>query len=147
MYKNFKITEEEKQQILESHKKHGYKKPLNEQYEDESMGDDTNDGSEQDMTPSNGLVVEDHIYIPVESFTVYVTYKEEDGHEEVPVYVSRDENTGNPVFDVNENMMPEGGNPEDFINAVKQKMGENPFESLNYNGAVLNYETGETENF
>jgi hypothetical protein len=30
MYKNFKITEEEKKQILESHMSHGYKKPLNE---------------------------------------------------------------------------------------------------------------------
>jgi hypothetical protein len=30
MYKNFKITEEERQQILESHMSHGYKKPLNE---------------------------------------------------------------------------------------------------------------------
>lgn len=30
MYKNFSITEKEKQQILESHMKHGYKKPLNE---------------------------------------------------------------------------------------------------------------------
>jgi hypothetical protein len=29
MYKNFKITEEEKKQILESHMSHGYKKPLN----------------------------------------------------------------------------------------------------------------------
>ena len=30
MYKNFKITEEEKLQILEQHKKSGYGKPLNE---------------------------------------------------------------------------------------------------------------------
>lgn len=30
MYKNFKITEKEKQEILESHMYHGYKKPLNE---------------------------------------------------------------------------------------------------------------------
>lgn len=31
MYKNFNITEEEKKQILESHKRYGYGKPLNEQ--------------------------------------------------------------------------------------------------------------------
>jgi hypothetical protein len=31
MYKNFNITEEEKQQIMEMHKSHGYKQPLNEQ--------------------------------------------------------------------------------------------------------------------
>jgi hypothetical protein len=30
MYKNFNLTEEERQQIMESHKSHGYKKPLNE---------------------------------------------------------------------------------------------------------------------
>jgi hypothetical protein len=36
MYKNFKITEEEKKQILESHMSHGYKKPLNEQSNDDS---------------------------------------------------------------------------------------------------------------
>jgi hypothetical protein len=36
MYKNFKITEEEKKQILESHMSHGYKKPLNEQSDDDS---------------------------------------------------------------------------------------------------------------
>ena len=31
MYKNFSLTESEKAQILKQHKKHGYKKPLNEQ--------------------------------------------------------------------------------------------------------------------
>jgi hypothetical protein len=30
VYKNFKITEQEKQEILESHISHGYRKPLNE---------------------------------------------------------------------------------------------------------------------
>lgn len=30
MYKNFKLTEKERQQILESHMSHGYRKPLNE---------------------------------------------------------------------------------------------------------------------
>ncbi len=31
MYKNFNITEEERQQIMEMHQSHGYKKPVNEQ--------------------------------------------------------------------------------------------------------------------
>jgi len=31
MYKNFKLTESEREEILNSHKAHGYKKPLNEQ--------------------------------------------------------------------------------------------------------------------
>jgi uncharacterized membrane protein len=30
MYKNFNLTDEERQQIMEQHKSHGYKKPLNE---------------------------------------------------------------------------------------------------------------------
>jgi hypothetical protein len=30
MYKNFNITEKERQQILEQHKSHGYRRPLNE---------------------------------------------------------------------------------------------------------------------
>jgi hypothetical protein len=140
MYKNFNITEEERKQIMEMHQTHGYKKPLNEQYEDESMGDDTNDGSGQD------LEAEDIIYIPIRKFTIYVTSKEEDGFDEVPVIVSVDDE-GNPVFDVDDVMMPEGGNPEDFINAIKQKMGDHPFKSLNYHGAVLNYKTGETNNY
>lgn len=147
MYKNFNLTESEREQILKQHKKYGYKNPLNEQYEDESMGDDTNDGSEQDMGSSSyNLKVDDSIFIPVEGFTVYVSYTHEDGYDEVDVRVNQDED-GNPVFDVNDALMPEGGNPEDFINAIKQKMGDNPFESLKYHGAVLNYETGETENY
>lgn len=36
MYKNFKITEEERLQILESHMSHGYKKPLNEEMSPEN---------------------------------------------------------------------------------------------------------------
>lgn len=31
MYKNFNITEEERKQIMEMHKSHGYKQPINEQ--------------------------------------------------------------------------------------------------------------------
>ena len=35
MYKNFNLSEEEKKQILEQHKSHGYKKPISEQEIDE----------------------------------------------------------------------------------------------------------------
>lgn len=31
MYKNFSLTDKERKQILESHKSHGYRQPLNEQ--------------------------------------------------------------------------------------------------------------------
>jgi hypothetical protein len=36
MYKNFRLTEQEKKQILEQHKSHGYKSKVNEQ----EFGDD-----------------------------------------------------------------------------------------------------------
>jgi len=36
MYKNFNLTESEREQILNMHKEHGYKKPLNEDIEMES---------------------------------------------------------------------------------------------------------------
>ena len=39
MYKNFNLTDEERQQILEQHKSHGYKKPLSEQSQLQSMKD------------------------------------------------------------------------------------------------------------
>jgi hypothetical protein len=235
MYKNFNLTDKERQQILESHKSHGYKQPLKEQptmssklglsgYDnanDEIKGilldrhdgpvtdfvvisraiqlsskerrgynqynftaddianalhevleslkesggelssnefrhlevsENTHLGEQNDSdneTPNlDKLVVEDHIYVPIKSFTVYVLYKDgsDDVPEEVPVVVSRNEN-GEPVFNLDPVYLPDGGNSEDYINAVKQKMGENPFNELKYTGSVLNYETGETENY
>lgn len=40
MYKNFSLTESEKEQILNMHKNHGYKKPLNENKELSEMDDE-----------------------------------------------------------------------------------------------------------
>jgi hypothetical protein len=37
MYKNFNLTEQEKKQIMEMHKSHGYKKPLHENHHVENM--------------------------------------------------------------------------------------------------------------
>jgi hypothetical protein len=37
MYKNFNLTNEERKEIMESHKSHGYKKPLNEKISDEEI--------------------------------------------------------------------------------------------------------------
>ncbi len=55
MYKNFNLTDQERQQIMEMHESHGYKKPINEQHQpsnfkEEQMVDDENpegDVSEQ----------------------------------------------------------------------------------------------------
>ena len=38
MYKNFNLTESEKEEILNKHKAHGYKKPLNEEEDDDELG-------------------------------------------------------------------------------------------------------------
>jgi hypothetical protein len=37
MYKNFNLTESEKEEILNNHKEHGYKKPINEQMDGADM--------------------------------------------------------------------------------------------------------------
>jgi hypothetical protein len=37
MYKNFNLTDEERKEIMESHKSHGYKKPLNEKITDKEI--------------------------------------------------------------------------------------------------------------
>lgn len=49
MYKNFTLTESEREQILEQHKTHGYGKPLNEQFDDEF----------EDMVPDKEIDMED----------------------------------------------------------------------------------------
>lgn len=38
MYKNFNLTDEERKQIMESHKSHGYKKPISEIIRDKEYG-------------------------------------------------------------------------------------------------------------
>jgi hypothetical protein len=55
MYKNFTLTESEKEQILNMHKEHGYKKPLKE--DDQQMAmlqqatQEFNEKAEEDLTP------------------------------------------------------------------------------------------------
>lgn len=43
MYKNFNLTESEKEQILNQHKEHGYRKPLNEQEYDDMPTSDSHE--------------------------------------------------------------------------------------------------------
>ena len=55
MYKNFKLTDEERKQIMEMHKSHGYKKMINE--DDSQMAvlqqvtNDFNEKMDEDLTP------------------------------------------------------------------------------------------------
>lgn len=48
MYKNFTLTESEKEQILSMHKEHGYKKPLNE-WEDQEIHYGADSDDDDDM--------------------------------------------------------------------------------------------------
>lgn len=43
MYKNFNLTESEKEQILNQHKEHGYRKPLSEQEYDDMPTSDSHE--------------------------------------------------------------------------------------------------------
>jgi hypothetical protein len=59
MYKNFNLTDKERQQIMEMHESHGYKKPINEQHQpsnfkEEQMVDDEN--PEGDVSEGPGLL-------------------------------------------------------------------------------------------
>lgn len=189
MYKNFNLTESEREQILNQHQEKGYKKPLEEQVQTNPQDEmkrlsmeiqrlkkliaanelelkkrDELDKrvsqiakgpkktmEEQDDNTDGGLVVENHIYIPLHSFDVYVSYHPD--YESVPVNVRRGDE-GQPVFDVDSLYLPKDptfsskfGDVEDYINAVKQKIGDNPFDEIGYSGAVLYYETGKAEGF
>ena len=50
MYKNFNLTESEREEILNSHKEHGYKQPLNEQKSDRMVSDDNMDAGNLEIT-------------------------------------------------------------------------------------------------
>lgn len=56
MYKNFNLTESEKEQILKQHQSQGYKKSLNEQYEDEFSSDMGNEMESNDINLQEQLL-------------------------------------------------------------------------------------------
>jgi hypothetical protein len=56
MYKNFTLTESEKVKILNMHKKHGYKKPLNEE-DDMVSPEETDMGSSPDQSMNEPKMV------------------------------------------------------------------------------------------
>ena len=55
MYKNFNLTESEKEQILKQHQSHGYKKPLNEQSFEDYSSDMEQPGDEMKSPDSVNL--------------------------------------------------------------------------------------------
>ena len=60
MYKNFNLTESEREQILNQHKEHGYKKSLNEQSVEDYSSDMGNE------TQSNGINLQEQLLFIVE---------------------------------------------------------------------------------
>jgi hypothetical protein len=82
MYKNFNLTESEKEEILKQHKSYGYGKSLNEQYNDgEEINEPDMDSEpeieDEGMTPP--LKMDTHVFIPCQKFTVF--FMNEDGGE------------------------------------------------------------------
>ena len=74
MYKNFNLTESEKEEILKQHKSYGYGKSLNEQYNDgEEINEPDMDSEpeleDEGMTPP--LKMDNHVFIPCQKFTVF----------------------------------------------------------------------------
>jgi hypothetical protein len=134
MYKNFKLTESEKEQILKQHSNHGYKKPVNEQ----------NELDNDEPRSNGGLVVDDNIFITIKTFYVDVFYEE--NRDPVTVTVSRG-SKNEAYFEVAGYTVPEGQFAGDFINAVREKFTEDVFNNLPYDGVVLNVTNGKAEGY
>jgi hypothetical protein len=89
MYKNFNLTESEKEEILKKHKSYGYGKPLKEQYNEPDMdGEEIDepdmDGEEIDEPDMDGetpstLKLDSNVYVDCEKFTLF--FMEESGGE------------------------------------------------------------------
>lgn len=119
MYRNFKLTEEERQQILESHKKHGYGKPLKEQEE-------TNDGYDMEET----------IFFSTQQFSLQVYTPEGD---EVMVKVTKGDDEG-VSFEIAESFSDDL-NEEEVINFVKDKYYNSELFQGLPDGILFNLET------
>lgn len=100
MYKNFSISEEERKQILESHRNHGYGKPLKEQ---------------EDQYSNDGLELNDNVYINVNEYDINLTTSDED---EILVHVNNSEEGSD--FEVIENTSEI--DDEKIIEFVKNKL-------------------------
>jgi hypothetical protein len=134
MYKNFTLTESEREQILNQHKEHGYKKPVNEE----------NELDNNEPRSNGGLVVDDKIFITIKNFYVDVFYDE--NRDPVTVTVSRG-SKNEAYFELANYTVPEDRFAGDFINAVREKFTEDVFNNLPYDGVVLNITNGKAEGY
>lgn len=101
MYKNFSISEEERKQILESHRNHGYGKPL----------------KEQEESNENNLELNDTVYINIDNYDLRVIV-DNDEDEEVLINVTVSEEGSN--YEVIENTT--NVDDEKIIEFVKSKL-------------------------
>lgn len=120
-------------------------KITNEQFEDNNEEDMDTLSSDEDMSGSeSNLVVSDNIFIPIRTFYVDVSF---DGRPD-PVTVTVTRGSKNEAyFDLAIDAVPQGKFSGDFIKAVRRKFGEDVFNSLPYDGTVLNIKTGEAEGY
>lgn len=71
MYKNFNLTESEKKQILNQHKEHGYKKPLNEQEDGDLPTSPTHDyrGYRIEKSERGGINLQEQLLFIIENLS------------------------------------------------------------------------------
>ena len=116
MYKNFNLSEEEKKQILEQHKSHGYKKPISEQEEE---GD----------SPTRELIVNELAYASITRYNIDVKINNDYNNEPVELIV-----TLGPYGDIIDIKIRSNYDKvisdEEAIAFIKQKSEEGYFEGL-----------------
>jgi hypothetical protein len=143
MYKNFNLTESEKEEILKKHKSYGYGKPLNEQYNEPDMDDEEIDDPEMygetplyepemdGATPST-LKIDSSVYIDTQEFTIFITSNKSQSEAWVKVSV-RDGKLKNAKIIHNEARFDQ----REIATLLKRKSKEGMFEnfpnSINWN--------------
>lgn len=131
MYKNFTLTESEKEQILKQHKSHGYKKPLNEDIEDSV-----------EPTGDSGLRIDKYVFAPINVYMVDVIINEDEDPVVVEVTTHGDE-LGKETYAIS-SYLEDGDDPEKYISVVRQAV-ENGLLTGMPEGILINGETKEIE--
>lgn len=124
MYKNFNLTESEKEEILKQHKSYGYGKSLNEQYNDGEEIDEPDMDSEPEledegMTPP--LKMDTQVFIECKKYTIFFI-SDEGGEAWVEVSLS-----GNRVVGGNVTHNETGVDNKVIMGMLSQKIKEGVF--------------------
>jgi hypothetical protein len=130
MYKNFKITEKEKKQILEMHLSHGYKKPLNEQQFDDQQ---QSDNERYEFSPNR-------IYILTNNVVFYLNDNEEE-HDQIRIEAEIDTEFGDLIsYEIDEN--DSDMSDDEIINKLKEKISNGYLNKFPSNGLSFDPQTG-----